>query len=580
MPGATSILIRLRGLRVRFSRFLVEQRTPIVLGILAFILYLPGLWWGLPQATSATMIHGWDVDSVSGMIVLSEFHNLFIQPKPDWWVAYPLFHYLVTGVAYTPYLAYLLLTGGMSMPTGTYPYGFADPESAIAALALISRLNAALMAAGCVAIIYQTGKMVWNRTAGLLAAGAFMLLPLTFYYARTGNLDMPLMFWTSLALLLMAVSFRDGLSVRRAVWLGVFAACAVAVKDQAYALLLPGLAGLVLWRFWQAGRAAWFQINTWKAPLALAASGALSFVVAGGIFLSPGRFARHLNFVVNARELFYHFERSDGQINFGWGAFVLRPSTLQGYTQLAGDIGAVVLESLGSLAVLIAAAGFLLAWRSDRFARLLGVMAVSHLALAVLPVMHMQYRYAYPLAYILALFFGYAIARGWQGGRAARRAAAAAALISLGLLAARSADLTVQMIADSRYAVGEHLAQAFSPGDRIGYYGGYEQLPHLPAGLEPVSLSNMNADVDLLQQGCLRFVLVSSDEWSEPGMAHSWFLPPEVQYRLENGSLGYRQVLRPRRVWLFQPDIRYIPVVNPYSRLYIWGGGEQAATCK
>ena len=75
-------------------------------------MYLPALWWGLPLATSGTVIHGWDVDGIAGISPLAEFHNLLVQPKSDWYVAYPLFHYLLLGLCYAPYLAWLWLTGG------------------------------------------------------------------------------------------------------------------------------------------------------------------------------------------------------------------------------------------------------------------------------------------------------------------------------------------------------------------------------------------------------------------------------------------------------------------------------------
>ena len=63
------------------------------------------------------------------------------------WFKYPLGHVLVLGVTYLPYMAWLVLSGGIEDPTSAYPYGMADPEGTLAMLALIGRSVSALMGA-------------------------------------------------------------------------------------------------------------------------------------------------------------------------------------------------------------------------------------------------------------------------------------------------------------------------------------------------------------------------------------------------------------------------------------------------
>jgi len=86
------------------------------------------------------------------------------------------------------------------------------------------------------------------------------------YYGRTSNLDGPALMWTALAL---ASLVEDG--PRSRIWFAVFAAAAVATKDQAYASFLF-LVPLV-----------------WRRPRALAA-GALVWALLGGALINPTGF--------------------------------------------------------------------------------------------------------------------------------------------------------------------------------------------------------------------------------------------------------------------------------------------------
>lgn len=113
-------------------RELLRDRTAIQLALVALLLNLVGSWWGVPHMTNASAPpHGWEMDTTAGLGTLSELHNLF-YPKPDWYVAYPLLHYLAQGAAYAPYLLFLLLTGQVQNPTGTFPYGLQNPAVPVA----------------------------------------------------------------------------------------------------------------------------------------------------------------------------------------------------------------------------------------------------------------------------------------------------------------------------------------------------------------------------------------------------------------------------------------------------------------
>jgi 4-amino-4-deoxy-L-arabinose transferase-like glycosyltransferase len=134
-------------------------------------------------------------------------------------------------------VAYLYLTGGLTRPTDSYPYGFADPEFSLMILTLIARLVSAVMGVGVVVVTYFTVKRLYGRRSGLIAG----LLVATSYplihYAHNANVDVPQLFWMSLAL----YSFVGLIQTHQRkyyVLLGVFTAAAVGTKDSIYALFV------------------------------------------------------------------------------------------------------------------------------------------------------------------------------------------------------------------------------------------------------------------------------------------------------------------------------------------------------
>ena len=259
--------------------------------------YAPGLWWGLPHATSELGKHGWDVDGIGGIATLSELHNLFIDAKPDWYVVYPPFHYLLLGCFYLPYLAWLWLTGDFANPSATYPWGFASPTTAVTVLAILARMVTLAMASGTVVAAYLTGRLVWDRITGVLAALAIMLAHPMFYYSRTSNLDVPVLFWLAIGFLIAARMLTGGATVRLGMALGAAIALAVATKDQAYGPWAAGSVMLLVLCYRQAARQglAW----SWRPWLAAAAATGCVYAIAGGVVLSPFRFAAHVRFLAD-----------------------------------------------------------------------------------------------------------------------------------------------------------------------------------------------------------------------------------------------------------------------------------------
>ena len=519
------VMVRVRS----FWTLLWSDRTALALAALAVTVYLPALWWGLPVATSEAGIRGWDVDGVTGISVLAEFHNLLVEAKSDWYVAYPLFHYVVLGIFYAPYLAWLMVTGGLT-PESAYPYGFSDPVTSLAVLAIIGRLVSMLMATGTVVAAYHAARIVWDRNTGFLTGLLVMLSGPMIYRARTGNLDVPVLFWTSLGVVVLALIATKGFSVKRAALLGVFAALSTATKDQAYGGWVAVIAMLMLMH-WRALLPSPDQSNVswWKSPAVLILVGLAVYAIANGIFLSPDRYLAHTQFILTYEEARFAFPELDLE----------RAKSVAGFALLAYEIAAMVVFAVGPPVALAAIVGLLVPAGNNRFLWLLAAMLFGYVVLVIAPIAHVQYRYALLPGFLLAF-----PAAHWLVTMFRRRGFQAAVggivgTLAIGYLICVGGILTYQKLFDARYDAGRWLASHMKPGQKIGYFGDRGQLPRLPVGINVVQMLGEAGDKDKLTSGELAAVLVIPDYTAPESGERSLFMPKDTYLGLQNGDLPY-----------------------------------------
>jgi hypothetical protein len=515
------------------------------------------MWWGLTNATNAFTIRGWGIDNIGGLPVLSELHNLVAQPKDDWYVAYPLAHYIILGLLYLPAFGYFKLTGTFGAPSSEYPFGFSDPVSSLALLEWLARIVNLAMTVGVLMALYLAIKTLWGRRAGILGIVGVMLAPQMVYYARVSALDIPALFWTSLGLLIAARSLRDRLTAHNAAWLGAFAAMAVASKDQAYGAWVFGLL-VILFAHFRDSRGAENPSDRWRPPVVLAGSGLIVFLVAGGVLLFPARFMAHVKFIRNFENTFVNVQLIDK----------VRPATIAGYLRLLMDAVNATTVTLGIVLAVTGVIGVLVYWRRDRFARLLVMMAIGHLMLVILPVRHAEFRYLLFPSIVLAIFAGLIISEGLAHRGLRRALALTASVVGFGWLGLNSIDLTYQMLFDARYDAGKWLAAHTQPGDRVVFFGGPPQPPKLPVGVIPVPMPLDTLALEKLGEEPARFVLVLPDWSSGPYMERSRLMPEQVYRDLKQGALGYARVAKFERRPLLGRRHRYLTFINPPVQIF------------
>ena len=558
------------------------QRIPRAhawVAIAALALYLPASWWGLPHATAPDRVQSWGVDDAAPLGPLAEVHGLFI-PSPERNLGYPLLHPLVVAVTYAPYMVYLFVRGDFSHPSGAFPFGLRDPVAALRTLGLIAHLVSVLFGAGVAVAAFDAGCALWDRRTGFYSAAfAATAFPM-FYYSRTANVDVPVLFFIAATLAVFARCLAGEFTLARAIWLGLFAGCALGVKEPALASFL-GLPFLLLWIQHRHADSArdWITFKFWKSPLVCVASLLFAFGFGGGFFLDPNRFIAHVQFV---RERL----AATGQITY-----------LQAYpTTWAGNLAFVhamwnrAADSLTLGGALLAIAGLVWVLRAEPVKALFFIPAATYFAILFRSAHLVQLRYAMPIVFTMAFFAARAVTlareshRRWLGA-----VFTSIALASLGLSLLRGADLTYSMLRDSRYAAGEWLSAHAAAGDRVEFFGPTQKLPPLERGviseraivyLGAIRKPNIGPDavaeiLDHWRKIQPKFIISIPDHSSPPGFPDSATCPPAIADGLRQGLLGYELAAEFKSPtlfpWAHRPELDY-PTVTPPIRVFARAG--------
>jgi 4-amino-4-deoxy-L-arabinose transferase-like glycosyltransferase len=508
---------------------------------------------------------------------LAEVHGLFV-PSPERNLGYPILHPLLVAAAYAPYMVYLLLTGGFRHPSGVFPFGLSDPVAALKTLSLIAHLVSALLGAGIAVVAYDAGCKLWDRRTGLLSA-AFVgtALPM-FYYSRTGNIEVPVLFFTAGALAVFSRCLMDGLTLRRAILLGFFCGCALAVKETALASFLSFPFFLVWFQLRSpnraGGAASW---KFWSPLLAWFASLIVTYGMGASVFLDPERYVEHIQFIRQRLSA-----TAAGEIAFQtW-----YPPTWLGDLELFRAHAERIADVMTLVGALLAVAGLLWVLRREPVKALFLLPAVTYFVMLFRSARIVQLRYLIPVGFSLAFY----AARGTTLALESRRrwvaaAFSLAACFSLGLGLLRGADLTYAMLRDSRYAAADWLRARTAPGDRVEYFGPTQKLPWLERGvitdraivylgafrkprIGPDAVAEIVAGWRARQPN---FILSIPDHSSPPGFPDSATCPPAIAEGLRDGRYGYRLVEKfetpPLLSWVRRPALDY-PAVNPPIRIY------------
>jgi hypothetical protein len=426
----------------------------VVLGAFAIAVAV-GFAWGLPGSGT------WAVDSISprscGLGAIVETY------WPGHFHTYPPLHMALLTVLSLPWIALAALRVG----TGRAGLGLELIKPLyMTGIEVSARLVAGAMA---IAIVYGTIRW-WTRIAGRvtgIAAGAVVAANATLvYYAHTGNLEVPYLFWTAWAMVemdrVLCGQPREGPALLCAV-------AAVLSKDQAVALLPPLAVALVVGP-WAARGESPFRRRLVTSSL----MGLSLYAVASGALVNPVGFGRRVAFLV-------------GPASQTWAGY---PRGLAGDLSLARDaLRGLPHFTSWPIAVAAVAGALVVASTTRGIARIRAlqplVAGLSFTLLFAVGARRSEDRFLLPQTLLVLPYSAVVFARAWEGLPRARFAVGVLAAASLAPALLGVASLDATLLVDSRYAVERFLARLPARA-RVEVLGTTPFLPRLPSTLDIV----------------------------------------------------------------------------------------------
>ncbi len=433
-----------------------------------FVLIMFGLMWGLPN------LYDFAQDSVVPQGNLAQVNASFEKVTA---FRYPPFHFMLLSACFLPARGLLRFSGLAE-----------NPKVASTFFILAARLVSTAMALGVLGLIYVIGRRLWDERTGLAAALLFALSPVTLYYAKNANLDIPYVFWLALTLFFCVRILQENRR-RDYLWLGLSAALAVCTKDQAYGFILP--MPIVLFFHLRAK----FKLPLREfLPRALHFAGpaalgfAVPFVAIHNILFDPAEFWRHVSVVI-------------GPGSEGWRQFSRGPI---GQLRLLVETVLRFCDAWTLAGLALAIYGLVLAFKEggERRTRLATLIPVLTYYVSFLAVIGYVYpRYVLPMLLVLALFAGRGAVSLWRGG-ALGRIAVVALVAWIGL-----AGLCVDYVMSEypRYDAQKWLEAHASAETQIFYVGDMRDMPRFnrPLDAHPVeptaaAIAGLQPPADLL----------------------------------------------------------------------------------
>jgi hypothetical protein len=423
------------------------SRRLFILMAAGFVLITYGLMWGLPN------LYDFAQDSVVPQGNLAQVNAPFEKVTA---FRYPPFHFLVLRAFFLPARGLLRISG------------LAENLKVASTLFILgARLVSVAMALGVLGLIYATGRRLWDERTGWAAALLFVLSPVTLYYAKNANLDIPYLFWLALALFFYVRILQENRR-RDYLWLGISAALAVCTKDQAYGfLLLMPVALLFRLRARLKLPLREFLPSALRFAWPAALGFAVPFALIHNILFEPAEFLRHVSVVI-------------GPGSEGWRQFSGGPV---GQLRLLAETALRLCDAWTLAGAALAIFGLAVAFREggERRTRLATLVPVLSYHLSFLAVIGYVYpRFVLPMLLVLALFAGRGAVRLWRGGGFGRIAAVAlTAWIGL-------AGLCVDYVMSEypQYDAQRWLERHASAETQIFYVGDMRDMPRFNAPLD------------------------------------------------------------------------------------------------
>lgn len=429
---------------------------PIELRIVLFVVAVVhglGLSWGMPASDA------WDNDGVAPRDFLPGLASTY---TPGDYYTYPPFHLALLAVLTLPVTLIAAAKAGSTRIPDVLHEIIHPPY--MTAMAMTARIVALIMSLGIVLVLAELTKDIaaedrkrWAPTFTAAVAG----LGISFtYYSHTSNLDVPYLFWGALAVLALV---RERLRM-----FAVFAAFAIATKDQAYALFLLS-APIVLVARIRRDRALL------RETLIAAAIGAFLLLLIDGAITNPSGFRARLHFLGgSASQDFATYDKSLA----GWINILVDTGK-----ELRSHYAAPIFFGLLYLVGLVEA----IRRSGSRTRRLEAwtpfLVALSFTLFFNLQARRVEERFTLPQALFLAPYAGIALAQIASARTLMARWLVRGAIVSaLGLALYTCIELDWNLVLEPRYDTEAFLRAHAKAGDVVELHGLNVYLPRIQPG--------------------------------------------------------------------------------------------------
>jgi hypothetical protein len=490
-------------------------RSPLAWVILVALgLRVVGLTWGLPASD------GWDNDGVAPR---DFFPGLIESFTPGHYFTYPPAHLAILSFLVLPVALVLIGRAPSLAPHDVIGEAIHVPYMTL--FAMTGRVVGAILSLGIIYAVAKIAEAIAGRRAGLCAGAVCAVNVGLTYYGHTTNLDVPSLFWATLALLALclALTRREPARLRA---FALFAAVSVATKDQAYAvfvLAVPCAIGL------------WIALDDWArhnvGPLARQSGWAIgiglaTILVCDGILVNPTGFAARIRYLTGPASQPYAYYSADA-----WGLCLVVFDSVKNFG-----------EAYPWLLAPLAGAGLVCAGRvrdpARRAAAFVPLAAIASFTLFFNCVARRtEHRFLMPQMVLWAVYAGLGL-DGWLTVARPRLVARLAIVATFAWALFRCADVDANLLLDPRYDAEKWLRAHVAPGDSLEVHGYNVYLPRLPpqavvfrVGPEPLSRRNPLPGVveveDSLSDVAARDPrwIVVSEGWAGHVLSHARPLP-------------------------------------------------------
>ncbi|MBL7147273.1 MAG: glycosyltransferase family 39 protein [Nanoarchaeota archaeon] len=444
---------------MKFKKF----RIITILFLLSLFLNVFGFWWGLPN------YYSWSVDDMTPHMPLMLIKN---NLKGDY--IYPTFHFVLSGVVYSPYLAYLYLTEGLILE-GPYENRlsyFTDPLSSLTIFMAISRLISAIMGSLAVVFVYFGVKTLYGKKAALFSALIVSFSYIIILFAHLGNLDVPYMLWFSIALYAYAKLLKT-YKTKYYVLLGVFTVLAVSTKDLIMAAFVFLPIPLLYFHLKHHLKKLSFKAALFNKKLAYCLFAVLvTFLLSNNILIdfSGFKYRYACDFCVGSKE---HMS--------GMAAIMGFPDTFLGQIQLFQETLFKLKESVGIILFFLLLIGlFYCIYRFDYRVFAFLPLLISYYVFSIARINFVYWRYTIPMIIILSFFAGKFLSDLLENVKSKKIIYPIIFLIfTHAFLYGFSADLS--LVYDSRYSAEKWMLENIDKDAKIEIYMDERSLPRFHA---------------------------------------------------------------------------------------------------